>query len=220
MWDPDAESEPAAVPPPPSGVDADAAMALDVEACVAILEQWGVPYEAAEDAPESIEMPIRLTGPVEGVSFVIPWAVSNHHDVLDCRLAVVLTEWAVLLRQADIVEVRIFSFYRQGERRGVSSGAAGRLSQHNFGLAVDAGWFVLADGTVLDVRADFALESDAGETCDAEPSNARSAVLVGAFCDAWDAGLFHVQLSPEHNREHRNHFHMDIGGGGGGRYID
>ena len=45
-------------------------------------------------------------------------------------------------------------------------------------------------------------------------------LLLQAYCRAWEAGIFHVQLSPAHNQAHHNHLHLDVGGGNGGRFLD
>jgi len=220
---PPAAPRPAAAPEPeppvPQGLDADALLALTADECYAQIDAWNVPYERVADAPPAIETPVRLTGPVAGVTYAIPWPVTNHHDVLDCRLAAALAEWSVLLRALGVVEVRIYSFYREGSRQGVGAAARGRPSQHRAGLAIDARWFVLASGETLDVLADWR-DPGTDETCDGAVDDPRAAVLLSAFCGAWTARLFHVQLSPAHNREHANHFHLDLGGGNGGRYID
>jgi hypothetical protein len=213
------EVEPSA-PIVPEGLDADAAAALTADECFARLEAWGVPFERPADAPESIDAPIRFTGAVAGVTFAVPWRVTNHQDVLDCRLGVALAQWAALLRERGVVEVRIYSFYRAGARGGVKSARArGRLSQHHFGMAIDARWFVLEDGDVLDVEADF-VDPGTDDTCEGIPDDERGARLLDLYCAAWGARLFHVQLSPVHNAEHANHFHLDVGGAGGGWYLD
>ncbi len=205
--------------PVPQGLDADALVALSSEACFAQLDEWQVPYERVSSAPSGITDPVRLTGPVAGVNYVIPWRVTNHHDVLDCRLAAALAEWSVALRALDVVEVRIYSFFRRGSRQGVGTASSGRRSQHHYGLAIDLRWLVLESGEVLDVLADWR-DPGTDETCDGSVDDPRAAVLLAAYCGAWAARLFHVQLSPAHNREHANHFHLDLGGGNGGWYLD
>jgi len=214
---PDAAAEPA--PPVPQGLDADALVALTADECYAQLDEWKVPYERVARAPSEIDAPVRLTGPVAGVTYAIPWRVTNHHDVLDCRLAAALAEWSVVLRALDVVEVRIYSFFRRGSRQGVGTASSGRRSQHHYGLAIDLRWLVLESGQVLDVLADWR-DPGTDETCDGSVDDPRAAVLLAAYCGAWTARLFHVQLSPAHNREHANHFHLDLGGGNGGWYID
>jgi hypothetical protein len=206
--------------PVPGGLDADALVALTRDECLAKLDEWAVPYEVVADAPQAIDAPVRLTGPVAGVSFVIPWDVTNHHDVLDCRLAAALAEWAVLLRERGVVEVRLYSFYRSGGRGGVTSARArGQLSQHAFGLAIDARWFVREDGELLDVQADF-VDPGTDDTCAGAVDDERGAELLDLFCCAWAVRLFHVQLSPAHNAQHENHYHLDLNGANGGWYLD
>jgi hypothetical protein len=205
-------------PPVPEGLDADELVELTPDECYAQLDAWSVPYERVTGAPSDIEAPVRFTGAVAGVTWAIPWRVVNHQDVLDCRLAAALAEWAVLLRALDVVEVRLYSFYRRGSRQGAGAEASGRRSQHQVGLAADVRWFVLESGEVLDVLADFR-DPGSEELCDGALEDPRAAVLLAAYCGACAARLFHVQLSPLHNREHANHFHLDLAGAGGGRYI-
>jgi hypothetical protein len=208
------------VTPVPGGLDADAVLAMTPDECRAKLDEWQVPYEVPDDPPASIDAPIRFTGPVAGVAFAIPWAATNGNDVLDCRLGVALAEWAVLLRERKVVEVRLYSFYRHGTRHGVTAARAqGQLSQHHFGLAIDARWFVLQGGEVLDVAADF-VDPGTDDTCSGAADDAEASVLLDIYCAAWSARLFHVQLSPAHNQEHANHFHLDVGGANGGWYLD
>lgn len=71
--EPDTSDEPApSAPPVPQGLDADALLALTPDECYAQLDSWQVPYERVTGAPAEIEAPVRLTGPVAGVTYVIP----------------------------------------------------------------------------------------------------------------------------------------------------
>ncbi|MBV5324467.1 MAG: extensin family protein [Rhodospirillaceae bacterium] len=79
----------------------------------------------------------------------------------------------------------------QGESRG------GRLSEHAKGQAIDVGGFVLADGTVISVKTDW---RGAGKRSDFLQEVAR------ASCEH-----FNVVLTPNHNRLHNDHLHLDIG---------
>jgi hypothetical protein len=208
------------VAPVPGGLDADAILAMTPDECRAKLDEWKVPYEVPDEPPASIDAPIRFSGPVAGVTFAIPWTATNGNDVLDCRLGAALAEWAVLLRERKVVEVRLYSFYRRGTRHGVTAARAqGQLSQHHYGLAIDARWFVLEGGEVLDVAADF-VDPGTDDTCSGASDDAEASVLLDIYCAGWAARLFHVQLSPAHNRQHANHFHLDVGGANGGWYLD
>lgn len=79
----------------------------------------------------------------------------------------------------------------EGESRG------GRLSEHAKGQAIDIGGFELADGTVISVKKDW---RGAGKRSDFLQEVAR------ASCE-----YFNVALTPNHNRLHADHLHLDIG---------
>ena len=203
-------------PPPPApftGYDADAIFALGPDECRAVLADWDVAWEPATDAPETIADPLRLTGPAGGVLFRVPGDDVGPHDVLDCRFAVALAEWGALLRARGVVEVDAFGFYRRGGR--VGSHVRDEPTQHNDGLAIDAAQFVLEDGAKLEVLGDWNIEGGDDWTCDATPADESAALLLQFFCDPADASVFHVYIGPAHDREHRNHFHLDVGGSGG-----
>jgi hypothetical protein len=94
-------------------------------------------------------------------------------------------------------------------------------TQHNYGLAIDAARFELADGTKLNVLGDWGVSGGEEWTCDATPDDDAAALLLAFFCDPADASIFHVYIGPEHDAEHRNHLHLDLGGGGeGGWFLD
>jgi hypothetical protein len=80
--------------------------------------------------------------------------------------------------------------------RGRSSDP-GRLSEHAFGRAIDVIAFELADGTRIRV-ADHWLGA-----------GARSAFLREVARGA--CRHFGVVLTPNHDRAHRDHFHLDVG---------
>jgi hypothetical protein len=75
--------------------------------------------------------------------------------------------------------------------------AGGRPSEHAKGQAIDVGGFELADGTVISVKKDWFTQ---GKRADFLHEVAR------ASCEH-----FNVVLTPNHNRLHHDHLHLDIG---------
>jgi hypothetical protein len=73
----------------------------------------------------------------------------------------------------------------------------GRLSEHAKGQAIDIGGFQLADGSVISVKTHW---TGAGRKSEFLHEVAQ------ASCDT-----FNVVLTPNHNREHHDHLHLDIG---------
>jgi hypothetical protein len=124
-------------------------------------------------------------------------------------------ELAPLLVEHQVQSIRIDNFYRNSARI-----RAGKKSQHAYGLAADVVSFTLQDGRVLDVEEHFmgrmgdpvcgpdaALVPPPGASTDQVDRAIRLRNLV---CDLARRGAFHHMLTPNYNRAHRNHLHLDI----------
>ncbi len=185
---------------------------LDPGSCEAELARRGAAF-APVDKARGVLAPIRLTGPLRGVSFhsVLPASrrADSPFEILDCRLALALDDFAVILAKHAVVEVVHLSMYRPPPKLWPEGRASG---QHGGGLAIDAGQFRKADGSVLDVDHDFAGAIGA-TTCGpraVQPSTVASAELRSIVCEAAEAHLFNVELSPNYNKKHKNHFHLEV----------
>jgi hypothetical protein len=186
--------------------------ALDAASCQAALARREVPFQPVERA-RGVLAPVRLTGPLRGVTFhsAIPASqrAASPYEILDCRLALALDDFAALLARRGIVEVVHLSMYRPPAR----SWPDGRIGgQHGGGLAIDAAQFKKQDGTVLDVDRDFAGkigETTCGRSA-VQPRDVPSAELRSIVCEAAEQHLFNVELTPDYNRPHKNHFHLEV----------
>jgi len=124
---------------------------------------------------------------------------------LDRYMTGPLAAWQARVRQAalyyfntpvaSITNISSYACRRIGGR------ANGRLSNHALGLALDISGFRLADGRIIDVAADWGRDTPQGR------------FLLAAHQEACRS--FDIVLGPNYNRAHRNHFHVDMGGGGG-----
>jgi hypothetical protein len=81
--------------------------------------------------------------------------------------------------------------------RNVNSAASGRRSQHATANAIDIAGFRLADGRRISILHDWGKDTAEARFL----SDAREACR-----------FFNVVLSPDYNRLHANHFHLDLGG--------
>jgi hypothetical protein len=189
---------------------------LDRTACEAQLAQRNVPFVRVDDA-RGVLAPVRLIGPLHGVSFHsgVPSArrASSPLEIVDCRLALALDDFAVQLSAHDVVDVLHFSIYRPPSKRWPAARIA---SRHPGGLAIDAASFTKSDGTKLDVERDFHGHIG-GATCgpgaSPSPPTDEAIELRHIVCDAADARLFNVALTPDYNWAHRNHFHLEVAAG-------
>jgi hypothetical protein len=188
---------------------------LDRTTCEAKLAQRHVPFAAVDEA-RGVLAPVRLTGPLHGVTFHtgLPASkrASSPWEIVDCRLALALDDFAEQLALHDVTQVIHFSMYRPpSARAGAKLGA-----RHPGALAIDAGSFVKRDGTTLEVERDFHGHIGAatcGPGAAPHPATPESLELRSILCDAADARIFNVMLTPDYNWPHRNHFHLEVTAG-------
>ena len=156
----------------------------------------------------------RLTGPIDGITFRTRLSdekrATSTWEIADCRLVLALDDFADVLVAHDIVEVRHYSMHRVAP----SSWPPERVGSQHFGaLAIDAAIFTTKDGTKMDVNDDFFGRIGA-KTCgpDARPrrKTEKSTALREILCETAAKRIFNVILTPNHNRAHRNHFHLDV----------
>lgn len=147
----------------------------------------------------------RIQGPIGGIRFRTAGR-SSRFGVFDCRLGLIFDEMAKVLSEHDVSQVIAGTIYRPGSRlrRRVKS-------QHAHGLAVDVVAFVLSDGRRVSVEHDW--EGAIGEpVCgpDARATAEKAVIMRNIVCDLTRSGLFHHILTPNYDRPHYDHFHLDI----------
>lgn len=195
---------------PPPAWPAERYSRLDKDTCETELGARGVAFRAVDEA-HGVLQPVRLDGPLHGVTFRSDLPASQRatslYEIIDCRLALALDDFAAQLAAHDVTEVVHFSIYRPPSAR------SWRPSAHTRGLAIDAAFFVKRDGTKLVVERDFHGRIGA-KTCGAaagpRPATPEALELRSIFCDAVGARLFNIALTPDFNWKHRDHFHLEV----------
>ena len=179
---------------------------LDRDACEAELGKRAIAFTRAEETA-GVRAPVRIVGRMHGVAVHSPLPpaqrAKSRADLIDCRLALSLDDFAAMLAPRGIVEVIHQSAYRSKTEGGCTVKYPGE--QHCAALAVDVASFGKKDGTRLVVERDF--HGKIGSlTCSTEP----------APNELWDIACtsagkqFQVVLTPNWNAEHRNHFHLEL----------
>jgi hypothetical protein len=206
-----------AAPPPVVDEPAERYAQLDRAGCESELARRGVPFSRVDEA-RGVLAPVRLKGPLHGVTYRtgLPEAerTASPWEIVDCRLALALDDFAAQLSEHDIVEVVHYSVYRPPSPRWPSGKIA---SRHPGALAIDAATFVKRDGQTLAVQRDFHGRIGA-QTCGPtgaapRPATAEAMELRRIVCDAADAKIFNVELTPDFNWAHRNHLHLEVTAG-------
>ena len=189
-------------PPPPQIVDPDTA-------CLQDLATLGVSFQPVA----SFGDPGQGCGIANAVKVSATGSAWNRPGVLSCPMARVLANY-----QRDVLEplaqqrfgqslkkIHHAGTYDCRIRRNNSTATAaslggsrgGRLSEHSKGQAIDLMAFELADGTMVSVKRDW------------RAGGAKAAFLkdvAKASCNT-----FNVVLTPNHDRFHQDHLHLDIG---------
>lgn len=193
---------------------------MRVDACIAELTRRGIEFTPVKRAP-GVLGPVRLPKDVGGVVYRTEIAshlrATNPFDVFDCRLVLALHDFSKVLRAHDVEEVLIFSAWRPPGKRW-PEGKEG--TRHPGALAIDAYRFGKkpASGQTarvwLDVLKDFhgahgAPPCGTGAAAPS-PSTPEAKELRSIACEAADQHLFSAILTPNYNRAHANHFHLEV----------
>ncbi|WP_438020573.1 extensin family protein [Sorangium sp. So ce315] len=225
--------------------------ALSSNACDREMKRRRIPHAAAARGAPLVDRPVRLTGPLHGVTFrgdgVAKPRSTSVFDIADCRLVLALDDLAAFLATRGITEVVHVSMHRpapagtvapkkapakskakakagkeaaKGAGKAAKPGARApkepapaRPSQHALGLAIDVAALVMADGTRLDVKADWHGAIGAppcGPGSEPKEPSPQALVLREIICAVHASGLFNVVLTPNANEAHADHFHFDI----------
>jgi hypothetical protein len=182
--------------------------ALGRARCESELKKRKIRFVRVAEA-RGVVSPVRLAGPLSGVTFrsMLPLKQrrTSPYEIYDCRLVLALDDFAKILARHDITEVVHYSVYRPPRKKKKLRGPGRR---HTGGLAIDAAVFKTKDGRAMSVLKDF--DGRRGrKPCGpgAKPSPTELRTIV---CEAADAELFNVLLTPNYNRAHRNHFHLEV----------
>ncbi len=197
--------------PPPAPTPAERYAALDRAGCEQELGARGITFRRVDEA-RGVAQPLRVEGPLHGVTFHSGIAEAERatslYEIIDCRLALALDDFARQLAEHDVIEVVHLSIYRPPSPRAPRS-----TSPHAHALAIDAASFVKRDGTTLIVERDFHGRIGAptcGGAAGPSPATPEALELRKIVCDAAGARLFNVALTPDFNWKHRNHFHLEV----------
>lgn len=191
---------------------------MDRASCTAELSRRGVSFREVTTKTPGVLAPIRLEGPLNGVVYrtelspqkraTAPW------EVFDCRLALALYDFGHILRAHEVHEVLMFSAWRPPGK----SWPEGRIGKRHPGaLALDARRFRKLDGTLIDIKRDF--HGRIGhETCGEQADPPRKAtegsyMLRSIACWAAEQRIFNSVLTPNYDKAHEDHFHLEVTAG-------
>jgi hypothetical protein len=170
--------------------------AMTAERCLRGLDESGVVYQIgpipASSGPCVVDNPVR----VSAASFPF-----SHPTLMSCALALDIDrflgdEVQPLARYHLKTQITRLDHLGAYSCRG-STGQAGRWSEHAAGRAIDISGFELANGAAVSIERDW------------YPPGPKRDFLRAVAERA--CRYFSVVLTPDSNKEHYNHIHVDIG---------
>ena len=179
----------------PSGSTASRNPSMDLQSgdvCLRHLRRLGVTFRPQADTL-GVDTPVVVSGAIGGIRY---YANGDLPLLCDCRLALALHRIASVLRDSGVRAARFSGAYSYRKTR------SGRLSLHARGLAIDLHEFVVA-GRTLSVERDYARGLSRG-------CASTAPVLNRLACRLHATGLFRELLTPDYDRDHRDHFHLGI----------
>jgi len=194
--------------------------AMTAPSCTAELRRRQIAFTPAKSSA-GVLAPVRLPKDVGGVVYRTEapahLRATNPYDVFDCRLVLALSDFSKILRAHDIDLVLIFSAWRPPGKKWPK----GKLgTRHPGALAIDARRFGKKQKQGEKARAWLDVEKDYHGTmgapaCGADaaapsPTTLEAKELHSIVCEAADQHVFTSILTPNYNRAHKNHFHLEV----------
>jgi hypothetical protein len=178
------------------------------DACLARLRARGVAF--SEGPPlQGVRTPVT----VHGDRFMPRLTPRGDRPAqMDCQLALALTEAAPIFRRMGISELEYSAAYHYRNRR-----RSDQLSTHAAGLAIDVHVFRGRGGEHVVARnferrpGRWARAPGPGwfESCVDRPRTARGRTLRRLACRLRLDESFRLILTPDTDRDHRDHFHLE-----------
>jgi hypothetical protein len=183
------------------------------ESCLVDLRRLGVRFREAGPA-RGVLAPIRLEGPLGGVVWRTELSAAERatspHELVDCRLALALHELGPALAARGIDEAVVHSFWRPPPASWPLDRANVR---HPGGLAVDVKRFGRGKAKDLVVARDWRPAIGAPPCASGarlDPPTTEAAELRALFCELARERRFTSMLSPNYDRAHHDHFHLEL----------
>jgi hypothetical protein len=184
--------QPAAVAPKPGDLSA-------LQQCQGSLDEFGIDFQRVPSFSNA-----KGCGMADGVKVATGGVDLNRPAELSCELAVAFANFEyefiqpLALRHLRHPVTRVWHAGTYDCREVRNGGKAKGLSQHAKGRAIDLTGFDVADGSVINIGRDWRTPGPKAEFLRA---------LVKRACERFD-----VVLTPDHDREHHDHVHLDLSG--------
>ena len=169
-------------------------------ACLRELRRLRIPFKMAKKK-WSIWLPIRITGPMYGVTYKSMYYKSM--PLVDCQFALGLRRAAKIFQKFGVVQLRCTSTYRAPPSRRWRT-----VGHHPQGMAIDINEVVFKDGRKLILLKDWEKFYGGPGNCVGRVKSKKGALLRRITCALEKAHIFRRIISPDSDYAHQNHWHI------------
>lgn len=173
---------------------------LSKDACLRELRRLRIPFKMAAKK-WSIWLPVRITGPMFGVTYKSMYYKSK--PLVDCQFALGLYRAARIFQRFGVVQLRYTSTYRPPPRRRWRT-----VGHHPQGMAIDINEVVFKDSKKLIILKDWEKFYGGPGNCVGRVKSKSGALLRRITCALEKAHIFRRIISPDSDFAHRNHWHV------------
>ncbi|PKN45284.1 MAG: hypothetical protein CVU59_09490 [Deltaproteobacteria bacterium HGW-Deltaproteobacteria-17] len=172
--------------------------------CLRALTREGVAYKRGP-ASKNIRTPVILTDGRIG-KLILQNGRKRAKPLMDCRMAFILLKTQrIFSANGGIRSLIVGNFYSYRMVKNSS-----HLSRHAYGLAMDLYGVVTDKGQTYMVDADYERHLGRGPTCEGHARRRGGRLLRQLACDLDKTKYFKAILTPDSDRDHRDHFHLSI----------
>lgn len=175
--------------------------------CRAEVKRRKLPFKRDRRPTPGVATALRFTEPIHEVTFLAA-GYRSKFGVMDCRLALAFVQLAEVLYAHGVTRMEMGTIYRIKAKL-----PSHKPSQHAHGLAADVVGFKLYDDRELVVERDWQGEIGApacGPDASLLQTTENSVTLRNLVCEIARRGIFHHLLTPNFNRAHHDHLHVDV----------
>jgi len=172
--------------------------------CLRALTREGVAYKRGP-ASKKIRTPVILTDGRIG-KLILQNGHKRAKPLMDCRMAFILLKTQrIFSANGGIRSLIVGNFYSYRMVKNSSN-----LSRHAYGLAMDLYGVITDKGQTYMVNTDYERSLGRGLTCEGNARRRGGRVLRQLACDLDQTKYFKAILTPDSDRDHRDHFHLSI----------
>lgn len=172
--------------------------------CLKALRRVGVAFKRKKRV-RNVRTPVLITSGKIG-NIIFNNGSKRAKPLMDCRTAWALYRTSrIFTANGGVSKLIVGKFYSYRYVKNRST-----LSRHAYGLAFDIYGIKTKGGKTYMVASSYERHLDSGRSCEGQAKTRGGRLLRQLACDLDNSHYFKVILTPDSDRDHRDHFHISV----------